>query len=237
MQSPPTSLVSSLEPPSPPTSTTSRVLSIAAAAAFALTLMVLGYYAIGLPPVVIVGGSSVAASVMWIKTYLKRPLDPKVMLPPFLLTVAALELHMAEEYVSGFGPAISRTFGVSWTEHSFLMVFAFIGPALYALTALGLYYKKPIAGFLAWFILIGPGVAEFTHFIFPLIQPAIDPHNTHAVTQVVRGTLVENMPNYWVGATGDYYYAGMYTALLPMIPGIYGIVRALRASRSRVKPT
>jgi len=74
-------------------------------------------------------------------TWLKRkPLDPRIILPPFLLTVAALEVHMAEEYLAGFGPAISRLFDASWTERSFLMIFAFIGPALYALTAIGLYF-------------------------------------------------------------------------------------------------
>jgi len=82
--------------------------------------------------------------VLWNKTYLKRPLDPQVVLPVFLLTVAALEVHMAEEYLTGFGPAMSRLFDIGWTERSFLMVFAFIGPALYALTALGLYYRVPL---------------------------------------------------------------------------------------------
>jgi len=52
----------------------------------------------GLPPVVIVGGSSLVALVLWIKTYLRRPLDPEIILPGFLLTVAALEVHMIEEY-------------------------------------------------------------------------------------------------------------------------------------------
>jgi hypothetical protein len=34
------------------------------------------------------------------------------------------------------------------------------------LTGLGLYYRVPPAGFLVSFIFIGPGVAEFTHFVF-----------------------------------------------------------------------
>jgi hypothetical protein len=155
------------------TSKTTQALSIAAAAAFALTAMMTGYRNIGIPPVVIVGGSSLIGMVMWIRTYLKRPLDPRVILPPFLLTVAGLEVHMAEEYLSGFGPAMSRLFDISWSEPSFLMIFAFIGPTLYALTALGLYYRVPLAGFMAWFIFIGPGVAELSHFIFPLLEPAI----------------------------------------------------------------
>jgi hypothetical protein len=212
------------------TSNRTRILSVIAAAAFALTTMMLGYRTIGLPPVVIVGGSSAVALVMWIKYYLRKPLAPDVILPLFLLTVAALEIHMAEEYLTGFGPAMSRLFDISWTERSFLIVFAFIGPALYSLTALGLYYRVPFAGFLAWFIFIGPGVAEFTHFIFPLLQPAIRPELPGAISQAVsNGRFVADMRNYYVGTTGRYYFPGMYTAVLPMIPGIWAIVRMVRA--------
>ena len=211
------------------TSSRTRILSVIAAAAFALTTMMLGYRTIGLPPVVIVGGSSVVALVMWIKSYLRKPLAPDVILPLFLLTVAALEIHMAEEYLTGFGPAMSRLFDISWTERSFLIVFAFVGPALYSLTALGLFYRVPFAGFLAWFIFIGPGVAEFTHFIFPLLQPAIRPELRDTISQAVsNGRFVADMRNYYIGTTGRYYFPGMYTAVLPMIPGIWAIVRMVR---------
>src|SRR6267154_178797 len=168
------------------------------------------------------------ALVMWIRTYLRRPLDPEIILPGFLLTVAALEVHMIEEYLTGFGPAMSRLFDISWTERSFLMVFAFVGPTLYALTALGLYCRVPVAGFLAWFIFIGPGVAEFTHFIFPLLKPAIQPELVGSLSQAVsNGRFVADMHNYWVRTTGVYYFPGMYTAILPMIPGIYTIRRVI----------
>jgi hypothetical protein len=207
-----------------------RVLSVIAAVAFALTAMTLGYRKIGLPPVVIVGGSSVVALVMWIKYYLRKPLAPDVILPLFLLTVAALEIHMAEEYLTGFGPAMSRLFDISWTERSFLIVFAFVGPTLYSLTALGLFYRVPFAGFLAWFIFIGPGVAEFTHFIFPLLRPAILPELPGTISQAVsNGRFVADMRNYYIGTTGRYYFPGMYTAVLPMIPGIWAIVRMVRS--------
>lgn len=206
-----------------------RILSVIAAAAFALTSMALGYRKIGIPPVVIVGGSSVIALVMWIKYYLRKPLAPDVILPLFLLTVAALEIHMAEEYLTGFGPAMSRLFDISWTERSFLIVFAFVGPTLYSLTALGLFYRVPFAGFLAWFIFIGPGVAEFTHFIFPLLQPAIQPELPGTISQAVsNGRFVADMRNYYIGTTGRYYFPGLYTAVLPMIPGIWAIVRMVR---------
>jgi hypothetical protein len=215
------------------TSKTTRALSIAAAVAFALIAMVAGYRGIGLAPVVIVGGSSLIGLVIWIRTYLRRPLDPRIILPPFLLTVAGLEAHMAEEYLTGFGPAMSRVFDISWTEHSFLMVFAFIGPVIYTLTALGLFYRVPLAGFIAWFIFIGPGMAEFTHFIFPLIKPAILPNSPEMVSQAVsNGGFVADMPNYWLHASGRYYFSGMYTAVLPMIPGIWAVVRTLKVARA-----
>jgi hypothetical protein len=62
-----------------------------------------------------------------------------------------------------------------WTVQSYLMIFVFIGPVLYTLTALGLFRGVPIAGFMMCFILIGPGVAEFTHFIFPALRPDVMP--------------------------------------------------------------
>jgi hypothetical protein len=210
----------------------SQILSVVAALAFVAIAIVSGYRNIGLPPVVIVGGSGLVALVLWSRTYLRRPVAPDIILPVFLLTVAALEAHMIEEYLTGFGPAMSRLFDISWTERSFLLIFAFIGPIIYTLTALGLYYRVPVAGFIAWFIFIGPGVAEFTHFIFPVLRPAIQPALAHPISQAVsNGRFVADMPNYYVGTTGRYYFPGMYTAVLPMIPGIHAIVRLMRARR------
>lgn len=209
-----------------------RTSNIIFALVATLLAMVGGYVRIGLPPVIIVGGSGLIAFSVWLRTYLDDPLDPRVILSPFLLTVAGLEVHMAEEYITGFGPSISRLFDVSWTERSFLIVFAFAGPAIYSLTALGLFYRVRLAGFVAWFIFIGPGVAELTHFVFPLLEPAILPNVTESVSSVVsNGGFVANMPNYWLHATGRYYFPGLYTAVLPMIPGVWAIVRTLRASR------
>lgn len=209
-----------------------QIISLIAAVIFVVIAALMGYLKIGLPPVVIVGGSGIVALVMWYKTYLRKPIDPEIILPLFLLTVAALEVHMTEEYLTGFGPAMSRLFDISWTEKSFLLIFAFIGPVLYSLTALGLYYRVPFAGFLAWFIFIGPGVAEFTHFIFPVLEPAIQPDIAATVSQAVsNGNFVANMPNYYFKTTGTYYFSGMYTAILPMMPGIYPIYRVIKASK------
>jgi len=202
-----------------------QIISLTIAIAFCTIVPTMGYIKIGLPPVIIIGGSAIVAFFFWYLTYLKNPADPKIILPLFVLTVAALQIHIGEEYLTGFGPAMSRLFNIPWSEKSFLLVFAIVGPAIYTLTTLGLYYRIPIAGFIAWFIFIGPGVAEFTHFIFPLLQPHIEPANLSSITQTINGTEVTNMPNYYYKTTGHYYFAGMWTAVLPMIPGIYAIYR------------
>jgi hypothetical protein len=209
----------------------SQKVSLIPAAVFCIAAPIIGYLKIGLPPVIIVGGAALVGFLFWYFTYLKRPTDPKIILPLFVLTVAALQIHIIEEYQTGFGPAMSRLFNIPWTEKSFLMVFALVGPTIYTLTTLGLYYKVPIAGFFAWFIFIGPGVAEFTHFIFPLLQPKIEPSQLASLSQHIHGTEVANMPNYYYKTTGHYYFAGMWTAVLPMIPGIYAIYRLVKEHR------
>jgi hypothetical protein len=160
-------------------------------------------------------------------------LGVQIVLPPFLLTVAALEVHMIEEYVTGFAPAMSRLFNVSWSKHSFLMIFAFIRPILYTLTALGLLRRVPLAGFLMYFTFIGPGVAEFTHFIFPALRPDVQPTIAASVQTVVgHGQLMQNLPNFWVHVTGRYYFPGMYTAILPMISGSCKLLIGARATKA-----
>ncbi|SEM95259.1 hypothetical protein SAMN05192583_1641 [Sphingomonas gellani] len=205
---------------------------IVVASASVLAACAEGWMLVGWPPVVIVGGSGAIGLLLWLRTYRHGPVSPAVILPPFLLTVAMLEVHMAEEYLAGFAPAMSRLFDIGWTERGFLLVFAFAGPAIYALTALGLFRGVRLAGFVAAFIFVGPGAAEFTHFLFPLLTPAIDPDLSATITrQVADGTLVADMGNHWIGVTGRYYFPGLYTAVMPMVPGIWGVVSTLRAKR------
>ncbi|GGE38918.1 hypothetical protein EV200_10761 [Pedobacter psychrotolerans] len=202
-------------------------VSLLAACVFTLIAPILGYLSIGLAPVIIVGGSAIIGLICWYTTYLRKPVEPGIILPLFILTVAGLQIHIVEEYLMGFAPAMSRLFGIPWSEKSFLMVFALIGPVIYTLTSLGLYYKVYIAGFIAWFIFIGPGVAEFTHFIFPLISPDLLPHDPHSITAFIDGTNIPKMPNFYFKTTGHYYFPGMWTAVLPMIPGCMAIYRLL----------
>ncbi len=99
-----------------PNDTLTEIGNIAFAFAFIVLAAALGYRYIGLPPLIIVGGSGLIGLLAWSATYLKRPTSPEIILPCFLLTVAALEIHMMEEYLTGFGPAMSRLFNITRTE-------------------------------------------------------------------------------------------------------------------------
>ena len=169
---------------------------------------------VGVPPTIIVGGSALVGFFCWRATNLRRAAEPRKLTILFLVTVAALHVHMYEEHARLFGPAMSRLFGISFPDERFLQIFVFVLPTLYYLTAIGLLLRVPLAAFVAWFIFIGPGIAEFTHFIFPLLPPALEPGNAAPI---------DGMQNHYYGATGRYYFPGMYTALLPMIPGIYSV--------------
>ncbi len=217
------------------TSKKTQIISLAIAIAFCIFASTLGYIKIGLQPVIIVGGAGIIGGIFWYFTYLKKPTEPRIILPLFVLTVAGLQIHIVEEYLTGFGPAMSRLFNIPWSESSFLIIFALVGPTIYTLTTLGLYKRIPIAGFIAWFIFIGPGVMEFTHFIFPLIEPQIAPTAIESLTQNINGTEISNMPNYYYKTTGHYYFSGMWTAVLPMIPGGYAIYRLVKEHKAQSK--
>jgi hypothetical protein len=118
---------------------------------------------------------------------------------------------------------MSRLFGIAVPDERFLAIFVFALPVVYYLTAIGLLLRIPLAAFVAWFIFIGPGIAEFTHFIFPLITPALDPTNAAPISSTVNGVYIHGMENHHFALTGRYYFPGLYTAVLPMIPGICSV--------------
>ena len=64
--------------------TREQILSVIAALGFIAVAMVAGLPRIGIPPVVIVGGSGMAGFIMWVRTYLRKPVAPEVILAPFL---------------------------------------------------------------------------------------------------------------------------------------------------------
>ena len=205
-----------------------QVLALAILAVFS-TVMTIN---VGAPVAIIVGASMLVGFFCWRATNLRRPIEPQRTAVFFLLTAAALHAHMIEEHVALFGPAMSRLFGIACPDSRFLLIFVFVLPIVYYVTAIGLLLRIPMAAFVAWFIFVGPGVAEFTHFVFPLVRPALEPSNLAPIAATIHGVRIEQMENHWMSATGRYYFPGLYTAVLPMIPGIYTIVWLFRSRRA-----
>lgn len=196
-----------------------QIMALALIALFVAALKI----NVGIPPTIIVGGSAIIGFFCWRMTNLRHAINPVKTTVLFLLTTAALHVHMFEEHDCLFGPAMSRLFDIAFPDARFLQIFVFILPTVYYLTAIGLLLRIPLAAFVAWFIFIGPGIAEFTHFIFPLISPALEPTNPAPITAVINGVRIADMANHHIGVTGKYYFPGLYTAVIPMIPGIYSV--------------
>lgn len=143
----------------------------------------------------IVCGSMAAGIVGWSRTSLRRPTDPARIVPVYLLTVVLLYVHIGEEYLYDFGPRIGALTGTGWTEAQHMLQFGFIVPAFWILAAAALYGRHPLGGFMAWFIFVGMFAGEPTHLlVFPLLEG------------------------------GRYhYFPGAWTALLPMVMGVWGL--------------
>jgi len=148
------------------------VLPIIAVALAILTLSTIMFIRIGFAPVLIIGGSGVIAYFVWLATTYQRPANPQTILPLYLAAVAAQMIHMVEEYVTDFPGEFSRLFHLNLFNRDFFVItFMGVFGALWLLTALGLLYRNPIANFMLWFFLIGPGLANsVAHFSFPLFS-------------------------------------------------------------------
>jgi hypothetical protein len=177
----------------------------------------------------IVGGtivfvSGLVALVTWRQTFLKRSVDPAIVLPPYLAALAGFYTHLIEEYVGHYAPAISRLFGIEWSDTGFVVTSYALAAGL-LVVAIGLYYRSTLAGFVAWLFLVSR-LAELLLFVFPLMRPAVEPEVPAAIPQIVaHGVSVGSMPNYYCHVTGNYYFAGMYTVVLAIGPALYAMYR------------
>lgn len=149
----------------------------------------------GLLPTMIVAGSMLIALVVWARTSLRHPPEPRRVLPIYLIVAALLMLHIGEEYLFKFGPRIAALTGSDWSERQFLFGVGFVLPAVWIGGAALIALRHPIGGFITWFIFIGMIVGEPTHLgVFPLQEG------------------------------GRYhYFPGMWTALIPLVPSIWGM--------------
>lgn len=160
------------------------------------------YSSVGFAPMVIIGGSGVVALVVWLGTTYRHPVQYHRVLPLYLVLIAAELVHMAEEYVTGFPHSVSELTGATMTQGVFVVVFVIGGTALALLSAIGLMYRNPIANYVLWFVIIGPGfVNGIAHVLFPIMA-------------------------------GQYYFPGLATVTIPVVVGVVLGVKVYRESRN-----
>ena len=159
----------------------------------------------GVMPAIIVAGSMFGGLIGWSLTSLRHPSEPRRIVPVYLLTVAMLFFHIGEEYLYDFGTRIGHLTGSGWTEAQHVTQFVFVIPVFWMLGAIGLYFRHPLGNFMAWFIFAGMFLGEPTHL---LVFPVLEGGRYH-------------------------YFPGMWTALLPMVMGCWGLQVILSEHRQR----
>jgi hypothetical protein len=101
-----------------------QVVAVALIALFVAALKI----NVGVPPTIIVGGSALVGFFCWRATNLRRAVTPPATTVLFLLTTAALHVHMYEEQFGALRPAMSRLFGIAFPDERFMQIFVFALP-------------------------------------------------------------------------------------------------------------
>lgn len=159
--------------------------------------VLLAQFYLGLVAFILAIPSSVALA-LWCAEPLDAVADSRV-LQWYLLTMAALSVHMIEEYLAGFPAAMRALFEMTaFSDRAFVVGVVCGMQALFAVGAWAIASGRPVGRYFAWFVFIGPGGSEWAHYVFPLLDDR--PYG---------------------------YFPGMWTACLPMIPGLLGL-RAMR---------
>jgi hypothetical protein len=142
-------------------------------------------------------------------------------------TVAGFQVHSMEEYLGHYGPAVARLFDLGWTDQRFVIAILVLSGAL-SLVSVALCYRVLVAGFIATYFVVSR-FAEFLLFLFPLLRPALHPEMPGTISQSTSsGVYVANMATYFYPVTGHYYFPGMYTLPLVILPAIYALYRLWR---------
>ena len=165
------------------------------AAVFIIAYGIIIYAQAGPVPTVIIPGSMIGGMILWLLTTYKRPADPKIILPIYLLTLVAFYMHLLEEHLFNFPHRLSLAAGINWIDFNFNLLILLIGPMIWVGAAVLLYYRNPFGNFIVWFFFFGMIIGEPSHFIFPLIE----------------------------GGERYHYFPGMWTALLPLVTALYGM--------------
>jgi len=162
----------------------------------------MGVPSLGWPVVLVIGTGDLLALAFWI-TKGRKHLAGREMLPLHLATMAGLHVHVYEELTRGFAPAMRDTFHLAaFSDATFLNGIVFAVPIKYVVAAIGLWFRRSFAEFLSYTLFFGPGFMEWTHYVFPLFRPE-----------------------------AYHYFPGMWTAWVPMVPGLTALWWNLRRIR------
>lgn len=119
---------------------------------------------------IIIIGALIGGFIAWQRTTFHRPAGQEIV-TLYFFALAAFNLHIIEEYITQFPEEVALIYGEQHLSSSaFLVAIGAVGFSLAIIMGIGLMHKNPIANYFAWFMFIGPGFVEFTHYIFPLIE-------------------------------------------------------------------
>lgn len=157
---------------------------------------------LGRIPAVIFSVASIGGFLLWLATTYQTPINTQRVIVPYLLTIILFVVHVYEEYLTDFEVAMTDITGFHMLERNFLTVAAFVAPILWITGAILIIKQTQIGYYFLSFFFVAMALAELTHFVFPFLED---------------GTF--------------HYVSGMYTAAIPLIPAMYGLLVTLREMR------
>jgi uncharacterized protein with HXXEE motif len=125
-------------------------------AAFVLIVLAMQTLWMG-PAIIFLSGGLVLAYALWLTPRLKN--NAAVVLPIYLLAVAAQCLHFAEEYVTGFQHQFPKLFGYDWSDPRFVM-FNMLWLAAFVMAGLGIYRGVQLAYLAVIFLALIGGIGN-----------------------------------------------------------------------------
>jgi len=149
----------------------------------------------GVMPTVIIASAMLGGLVCWLLTTARYPAHPERVIPVYAITTALLMVHILEEYVWDFGPRIGALTGTGWSQSEFVVLFGFVVPAFWILAGALVYVRHPLGNWIIWFIWCGMILGEPVHL---LVFPFLEGGRYH-------------------------YFPGMWTALFPLVAGLWGM--------------
>lgn len=142
---------------------------IAIASMHALSVVTLGYFLLGLVPMLLFASGFVGGLAIWLSARDRATFAD--IRTPYFLTLVLFALHKVEERELNFFPALSELTGVPMPhEGSPLAMLLYVLAAAWLLVPFLMAKKNPLGSYLAWTLFASMGFLELAHFIFPIFR-------------------------------------------------------------------